>query len=496
MTSKNDSGESSEASEVRQHLEGKHILIIGATGFLGKVLLEKLIRTVPEIGGITLLIRGNNSHGSARDRFLKEIAASSVFDRLRQNEPERFERFCSEKIYCVTGEVTQPRFGLSDEAFAQLAQKTDAVVNSAASVNFRQEIDLALSINTLCLQNIAEIAEKAGNVPLIHVSTCYVHGSAAGEIREEFTCPPQAKIPRDSNGTYRVEGLVTRLQQRAEAVKKSFSGERLKRKLVDLGTREARGLGWNDAYTMTKWAGEQMLARRLSGRPLTILRPSIIESTLKEPVPGWIEGIKVADIMIMAYARGKVVFFPARRAGVADIIPADLVANSIIISLAEQLKTPSPCRIYQCCSGSSNPLTIGELIDLVVGEARENHASYPLVFPKPPGMRFTAVNRHLFRLASRLLAGPVRGAEVCMKTMGRSANGRALEKFRTTMKLADIFGLYSCPCHVFYNDRLMEAARRMKKEDRALFPVDPRSIDWPHYIRKTHLSGLNRYALE
>lgn len=496
MISENDSEAPPENSAVRRHLEGKHVLITGATGFLGKVLLEKLIRSVPQIGGITLLIRANGRSDSAEDRFVNEIASSSVFDRLRQEDPEGFNRFCSEKIECITGEVTQPRLGLLDPDFARLAQKADAVVNSAASVNFRQELDQSLSINALCLENLAEITEKAGNVPLIHVSTCYVHGSATGAIREEFICPQQAGIPRDSDGTYRVEELVRSLRDKTDSVKKRFSGDRLKRKLVDLGTREARRLGWNDAYTMTKWIGEQILARGPARGRLTMVRPSIIESTVKEPVPGWVEGIKVADIMIMAYARGKVVFFPARRAGIADIIPADLAANSVILSLAQQLKSPAPCRIYQSCSGSSNPLTIGELIDLVVGEARENHASYPRVFPNPPGMPFIAVNRYLFRGAGSVLAVPMKGAEVLLKAAGRAAGGRVLERFATTMKLADIFGLYSCPEHVFYNDRLMEASRRMEEKDRHLFPVDPRSIDWPHYIRKTHLAGLNRYALE
>ena len=77
------------SSKVLERLRGKHVLITGTTGFLGKVVLEKLIRAVPDIGGIHLLIRGNKRHPDARDRFFEEIATSSVFDRLRQRVGSR-----------------------------------------------------------------------------------------------------------------------------------------------------------------------------------------------------------------------------------------------------------------------------------------------------------------------------------------------------------------------------------------------------------------------
>ena len=101
------------ASGVLEQLRGKHVLITGTTGFLGKVVLEKLIRTVPDIGGIHLLIRGNKRHPAARERFLNEIASSSVFERLRHDDNEAFESYLEERVHCITGEVTEPRFGLT-----------------------------------------------------------------------------------------------------------------------------------------------------------------------------------------------------------------------------------------------------------------------------------------------------------------------------------------------------------------------------------------------
>src|SRR6056297_3239747 len=114
-------GSGGPVSGVLEHLSGKQVLITGTTGFLGKVVLEKLIRTVPDIGGIYLLIRGNKTQKNARSRFLDEVASSSVFDRLRHDDNDALESFFETRIHCITGEVTEPRFGLDAAAFRELA---------------------------------------------------------------------------------------------------------------------------------------------------------------------------------------------------------------------------------------------------------------------------------------------------------------------------------------------------------------------------------------
>lgn len=484
-------------SLVLEQLRGKQVLLTGTTGFLGKVVLEKLIRAVPDIGGITLLIRGNGKYASARERFFNEVACSSVFEHLKINHPDYFDRFCTEKIDCVTGEITEPYFSLTPAGFEELAEGIDAVINSAASVDFREELDKALAINALSLRNITELVRTAGNIPVVQVSTCYVHGHNGGHIHEELIRPASGRIPRDHDGTYKVEDLIFTLQDRIAEVKSRYSGDQLKEKLVELGSSEANRLGWNDTYTLTKWIGEQILARELRGGSVTIVRPSIIESTLAEPVAGWVEGVKVADAIIMGYARGKVVFFPGRREGILDVIPADLVANSVILSLAEQFREPGRQRIYQCCSGSTNPITLGEFSDHVVAEAQENHEAYPHVFKRRPTLPFMAINRYLFRALTQGARLPLGLLERSLRALGQSADQlRALEHFQTTMHLANIFGFYTCPTYVFHNDRLLDMASRMRAEDRRLFPVDARRINWERYIRRIHLPGLEAYALQ
>ncbi|HTN33451.1 MAG TPA: fatty acyl-CoA reductase [Marinobacter sp.] len=484
------------SSKVLERLRGKHILITGTTGFLGKVVLEKLIRAVPEIGGIHLLIRGNKQYPDARSRFLNEIATSSVFDRLREQDAGALERFMEKRIHCVTGEVTEHLFGLTPEHFKKLADSLDAVINSAASVNFREELDKALAINTLCLDNIAELARQNNGLAVLQVSTCYVNGINSGQVTESVIKPAGEPIPRSTDGYYEIDGLVELLEGKIADLYSHHSGKTLEKKLVELGIREANRYGWSDTYTFTKWLGEQLLMKALSGRPLTIIRPSIIESALEEPVPGWIEGVKVADAIILAYAREKVSVFPGKRSGVVDVIPVDLVANTIILSLAEALSEPPRRRIYQCCSGSSNPVLIGEFIDHLLAEAKANYASYKHLFRRQPTKPFIAINRRIFDALVNGARIPLGITARLLKMLGQDGELKALRNLETTRSLATIFGFYTAPDYIFRNDELLALAARMSTVDNVLFPVDARQIDWAIYLRKIHLAGLNHYGLK
>ncbi len=484
-----------ESSKVLKQLRGKHVLVTGTTGFLGKVVLEKLMRSVPEIGGIHLLIRGNKRYPDARSRFLNEIATSSVFDRLRADDNDTFEHMLEERVHCLTGEITAPMFGLPEEQFQALAGGLDAVINSAASVNFREELDKALTINTRSLENIAGLAQLNPKLTVLQVSTCYVNGMNSGQVAETVNKPAGADIPRSAEGYYEIDELVRLLDDKVADVRSRYSGKVLEKKLVELGIREANHYGWSDTYTFTKWLGEQLLMKTLAGRSLTIVRPSIIESALAEPAPGWIEGVKVADAIIMAYARGKVTLFPGKRSSVIDVIPVDLVANAIVLSLAEAVTGPAERRIYQCCSGSSNPVTLGEFIDHLMAEAKTNYQAYEQLFYRKPTKPFIAVNRKLFDAVVGGVRFPLGVAVRAMRMVGQRRELKLLRNLDTTRSLATIFGFYTAPDYIFRNDELLALSGRMGEADRALFPVDPRAIDWAQYLRKIHLAGLNRYAL-
>ncbi len=478
---------------VHDALAGRRVLITGCTGFLAKVVLEKLIRTVPGIGRIVLLIRAADGM-DARARFEREVAASSVFERLRAERPLFLQNFLAERIDCVTADVTAPGLGLPPREFAALARSVDLVINAAASVNFREALDVALAINTLSVRHLAELA-RAAHAPLLQVSTCYVNGYHKGDMHEQVVAPARGALPRHAGGHYDLDGLLQRLEHRiGETRAATPDPQRQARRLTGLGLAEAHYYGWNDTYTFTKWMGEQLAMHHMRGRAMTIVRPSIIESALQEPAPGWIEGVKVADAILMAYARGKTTFFPARAGAVVDIIPADLVANAIVLAAAEALAAPPAHRIYQCSTGSSNPVTVGGVIERFTGEARRNWRQYDRLFYRAPRRGFTVVSRPAFLLMLRA-GGAAAGAwDALRRTLGAGPSP-ALDKVRTTRQLAATFSFYTAPQYRFHNTRLMALAQRFGGADRERYPVDAALIDWNDYLCRIHMAGLNRYAL-
>ncbi|HZW12741.1 MAG TPA: fatty acyl-CoA reductase [Noviherbaspirillum sp.] len=480
---------------VRTALSGKRILLTGTTGFLAKVVLEKIVRAVPDVGRLILLIRGKSNGSDARTRFEREIATSSVFEKLRAEKPEFLERFFAEKIECITGEVTEAGFGLSTAQFIELAGRVDVVINAAASVNFREPLDQALLINALSLQQLTALARVA-NAPLIQVSTCYVNGYNHGEMREQIVHPAGAAIPRHHDGYYDVEPVIARLQQKIDEVKASVHDPKvLERRLTELGIAESNRYGWNDTYTFTKWMGEQLATRGMYGRTLTIVRPSIIESTLQEPAPGWIEGVKVADAIILAYARGKTSLFPAKPDEIIDIVPADLVANSVLLATAEALSDPNQHRVYQCCTGSGNPILLGDVINLIQSESKRNWQNYDRLFYSEPKHEFRVVGNGTFRLALGAARIGVNAWSAMRRLLGAAGESKAIEKLRTTQLLAITFSFYTQPNYRFHNNRLLALVQRFSAEEGNLFPVDARLINWEEYLCRIHMAGLNRYAL-
>lgn len=484
-------------SVIKQQLANKRLLITGCTGFLGKVLLEKIIRETPDVASITLLIRGSDKYDSAEERFKHEIASASIFDALREQNPEALEKTLAEKVTCITGEITEENFGLDPHTWNELSQQVDIIVNSAASVNFREALDQALSINTLSLFNIIKFSEAAGNAPLVHVSTCYVNGFNEGQMGESIVGPTGKSIAQHGDGYYDVESLISEFQALIEKTKaENRDPAKLTEELVELGARTANRYGWNDTYTFTKWMAEQLVLHKLNGRTLTILRPSIIESTYQEPVGGWIEGVKVADAMIMAYARQKVSFFPGRKDSLMDIVPADFVSNSILYSIAKSFKDPGACRIYQCCSGHANPITVQKLIDYVVEEGQTNYAKYDRLFYAKPEKSFNVLNKSLFQKAISLVELQTKALYTAKKWLGLKPSSKALDNIQVVKTLSKIYAFYGDMNVVFNNHKMLRLIEEFGEADKSLFPVDATLIDWRHYIRDVHFAGLQKYALE
>ncbi len=289
---------------------------------------------------------------------------------------------------------------------------------------------------------------------------------------------------------------VPLLAERAERDRRNW----VKARLVEAGRTRARALGWPDCYAYTKALGERALLDNRGELPVTIVRPSIIESALTEPEPGWIRGFRMAEPVIISYGRGLLKQFPGVPEGVVDVIPVDLVVAALL-SVAAVGPAPGPPSVYQVASGSRNPLRYDLLVDLVQAWFSE-HPLYdtdgqPIVVPPWSFPGRGKVQRQLNRATKGLAAAeralatvPGRGKRADLSARLEDKRGQA----ERALGYVELYGSYAEIEARFRVDRLIGLWDSMGLTDRRDFCFDPGVIDWAHYVQQVHLPSIVHHA--
>jgi len=513
---------------IAEHLDGARVAVTGATGFLGTAVAERLIRTVPGCEVVLVVRPGRRS--SAAERVRRDVLRNDCFDRLRRELGERFEPEVSRRVKVLAANVAREGLGLDnpEEARALLASCA-ALIHCAAAVSFDSPLDTAVEVNLLGPVRVAELLNHiAPSCHLIAVSTAYVAGQRRGLFSESLLSDTPFAIDVDwraevaaarrlrsdfdaaSRSAARLVGFAKRARAELGAAGTPVLAEKTERlrdewvrdRMIEAGRARARSLGWPDAYAYTKALGERALVEQCGDLPVTIVRPSIIESALAQPHPGWIRGFRMAEPVIINYARGLLREFPGIPEGVVDVIPVDLVVSTLL-TLAAAGPDPSGPTVYHVASSSRNPLRYRRLVDLVRGYFLD-HPLYdddgqPIVVPTWTFPGRGRVQRQLQRASRALAAGeralgtlPVRGRQA---EIGARLEERRAQAYRA-LSYVELYGAYAETEAIFAVDRLMELHRRLSAEDRDRqgFDLDPAQVDWDTYVRDVHLPAVVAHA--
>ncbi|HXD82570.1 MAG TPA: HAD-IB family hydrolase [Candidatus Acidoferrum sp.] len=507
---------------IAEALKGKTILVTGSTGFLGKSIVEKCLRSIPEVGRINLAIR-SSARRPASERLEREVLSSPAFKRLKDAVGEAaFAKLVAEKLAVVEIDLGRDGLGLSDAGREQL-RECEIVIHSAAAVEFDNPADLSAQTNLLGAARMVEALKATGSRPhLVHVSTAYVGGMLRGLVREEAPHDPGLNWRHEAAVLANLRVPVEEESRQPELMKKfarearsrmgpagtpavARTTERLrdrwvKDRLIERGRVHANAMGFADIYSFTKAMAEHAVVELHGDIPLSIVRPSIIESALEEPFPGWLEGFRMAEPLILAFGRGILRDFSGLPDSVLDIIPADFVVNTVL-AVAANPPTDSKPRVYHAASGSRNPLRFRQMEE----SAARYFAKHPLRdrYGQAIGTpHWTYPTREELSTRARTALRFVEAAQWAVERLPLGASVADLsddlnaerERLDRGLNLIQLYGVYTEVDCIFDTRNLMSVWEKMPAEERAVFPFDAALYDWEHYFQDVHFPTVVRMS--
>jgi long-chain acyl-CoA synthetase len=518
--------------DVTSIFEGSRIVIFGGTGFLGKLFWAMLVERYPNVGRLYVVVRPKDGETS-EGRFWKEISTSESLQSLRRTLGDQYETFLRDRVVPIHGDMGRPLCGLAPKLIEELRGDIDVVVNVAGVVDFNPPLDEALAANAFGAQNLVDLAQSLGQVPILHTSTCYVAGSRSGLILEED--PRVRPFPRsDELGVdlwdpdreiSECQDLVSEAQHRcADAFRQSEFADRARKNLIERGepatgqplTEElsrvkrrfvrdrlvvagldrASHWGWPNIYLYTKAIGEQVIAR--SGLPFAIARPACCESCVEFPTPGFNEGNNTSAPLIYLMMKGELQILAGHVP--LDLVPTDYVVAGMILALGELLEgTASP--VYQFGASDVNPCTAQRFGELVGLYKRKYHQRQGAIFSSllariEPSFvsreRFEAAGPPAIATASRGVASFLRKNVPALEPAAKALDDLSKRESKVA-EVQRLFEPFSAKVNgPFDCSNTRRAYARLADADKGKLVWAPESIDWAEWMMKVHMPAMEQ----
>ena len=497
---------------IAELLAGKKIAMTGVTGFIGEQMLWKFLTECPDTTTAVLVRRKGSLSATQR---VASLLKKKIFKDVVA-EAGSVEELMNARIDVIEGDLPDA---------PELPRDIDVLVHCAGDVSFDPPIDAAFKTNVLGVKALLKrfresCSDENGNlvrVPhYVHISTAYTAGRRRGPI-PEAAHPHEVDYEAETRAALAMTDLVEarsrtseqltalrkeaeKLHRRAGYLTTSEDTERrrlawVKKELVAAGTERARSLGWTDVYTFAKAMGEAVVADLCRDMQVSIVRPAIVESSLRYPHPGWIEGFKMADPIILAYGRGQLPEFPASPDAVIDIIPCDYVVNTIVAVCATQPKVGEP-EFYHCSSGARNPLTFRGIYEHIRsyfsrhpyrdGQGSHQLATWNFPGPEPVERKLWFAEKGV-AIGNRLLSFAPRGKKTRAAAQALDKTAKQLDFLNRYLGL---YGEYLQSELHFVDDCTLALHNSLHKDDRETFGFDSGTLDWTHYLEDVHAPAI------
>jgi long-chain acyl-CoA synthetase len=529
---------------------GRHIFLIGGTGFLGKVTLSVLLHRFPNIGRVYVTVRARSQEES-ETRFWNNVISAPPFDPLRERYGIAMEDFIRDKVAIVGGDIAEDNLGFTDDEAQRIADDIDVIINSAGNVTFNPTLESALRTNVVGTQNVIAFTKRMKRPCLVHISTCFVAGNRSGAVWEnepvfgyfprkndlkgvEFSvqqeiadCAKMSERARDeAKDAMRLAQFREQARKRLneemrdaddpDALGLAVARERkvwTRNRLTELGVERAAFWGWPNIYTYTKALGEQLVAAETE-IVRSIVRPSVVESAKSYPFPGWNEGFTTTAPIIFMTLKGQRQI-PANPKLILDITPVDQVA-AVMLAVAAQACVEEPKLVHQAATGDSNPNDMERIVGLVGLFRRQQeqekkdglrlfHEISARIEPvRVSPERFEAASLPMMNNAAKKVsslldkAKPRWGGGRYEGVINRMKQGvdRVEEQTREAKEAFEMFSPFTFEnAYVFRSDNIRALFNRISEDERQLLTWNPESFDWYDYWLNIHMPGLKKWVL-
>ncbi|KAL0280989.1 UNVERIFIED_CONTAM: hypothetical protein PYX00_002125 [Menopon gallinae] len=461
VTNKGGSAECSNFNDsVQEFYSDTKILVTGATGFIGKALVEKLLRSCVNIHTIYLLIRPKK--GMSTEVRHAKLLTSSIFDLIRENNQSLLK-----KLVTIHGDVTEPNLGLSESDRQMLIEEVDVVFHSAATVRFNEKMKDAVTLNTLGTVKVLQLCREMKKLKaLVHVSTAYSNADKQEILETVYPTPAQ------------LDDVLKYCEEEECA-----GGDGKCTKL--LGKHP-------NTYTMTKAMAEYIISNQAGDLPVCIVRPSIVTGSWKEPKPGWVDNISGISGIMIEIGRGTLRSIICDEELIMDVIPVDIVVNTLITAAWQTARhRMKNVQVYNCTSGTINPIKwheYGRITEKYVLEMPSKYVQWYPGFSFRTNRLVHAIVECFLHFLPALMIDMIlisRGTKPIMFKIART--------FKKACKNGEFFALhewkYQCDNMVKLNQEIL------RHSDKVEFNIDVGKIDWDDYI-KNYVMGLRKYVLK
>lgn len=449
--------------------DGKNILITGCTGFVGKVLLEKILYSLPQVSKIYIFIRRKKG-SSVFERFQKEILDSPCFDRVKRLYPN-FDSSILPKLKPISGDMLKPRLDLSQEDFLELSENLNIIINSAASVDFNQRLDQALQINTWGTLRVVELAKACKSLKaFVQISTAYVNCNKEGWIQEKI-------YPYDGDPREVLKDLMS-----------------IPVEIIEKQTPRILGK-YPNTYTFTKHLTEQLLLIEASDLPICIVRPTIIGGSWKEPYPGWIDSVSAAGVFYLSVGLGLMKITLGNGNNIGDQIPVDSVSNCVILSAAFYCQ-PGKLQVVHIGTSARNPVvwnTCNEIISGYWNRYPSEKAISKCKFYMTDNIKKFKTVRFFRRQLPGMLLNSV--AKISRNAKLIKTSSKIQKLLQREAMISDVFSHFTMHEWIFESQHVADMIKLLSPKELETFDIDVTGLDWRIYLSNS-AQGLKKFILK